>query len=697
MMKTPKGLPVTQYDMHCSDYQGGVKIDFLSIEALDRIRKDLELLIEDGVIEKEKTLKETYNKTIHPDILEFENKRMWEMLCEGEIIDAFQYYSPQGKNAIAKIKPSSFNQLMDGNALMRLISEGVQPIDRYVTFKNNINLWYKEMKMYGLTDEEMEVMKKHLGKSYGIASTQESAMRLSMDKKISGFSLTYANKLRKAIAKAYAKDIIKPLYDKWMNDGIELGNREVFLNYVWQTCIVPMLSYSFSEPHLAGYTLILIQEMNLALRSLLHWKVACLCVNSGDINEEITKGTDYGSIAKAIASMEKGFVISPDINTSATGFRANIEKQKAEYGLAAINGISHESAKKIIENRPYTSFRNFYEKCVVTKIIEPSKVYMLIKGGCFDSFNPNRKEVMIEYINYLKPNKTKLTAANIPKLFEYRCIPIDYKENLGLYFFRKAVFTKENCSYMVNKTQGFFIVGNWHNVYGIDIEKDFFDCIEYDDNGNMCLSSKLFDKIYNEKQKPFMEWLASQEALDRFNFSIKNEVYNKYCSGSIAKWEMDSLSYYTNVHELEEIRLEDYFKIDSFENLDREPKKYLHEHKVTRRRYKRYELSTIVGVVVDKDKNKNLVTLSTLDGVVQVKLYRSLYANYDKKLQDDPSWFTRGNKLVITGYRREDNFIPKVYEDSVYRSPIIKVDMIGDKINIQKNRIDEDEYEIYSY
>ena len=93
MMKAPSGQPITQYDMSDSDYQGGLKVDFLTIEALDRIRKDMELLIDDGVIEWKGDLKSTYNKYIHPDVLDLEDKEMWRMLREGEILDAFQYDS----------------------------------------------------------------------------------------------------------------------------------------------------------------------------------------------------------------------------------------------------------------------------------------------------------------------------------------------------------------------------------------------------------------------------------------------------------------------------------------------------------------------------------------------------------------------------------------------------------------------------
>ena len=93
MMKAPSGQPITQYDMSDSDYQGGLKVDFLTIEALDRVRKDIELLIEDKVLEWKGSLKKTYDKYIHPDILDLEDKEMWRMLRDGEILDAFQYDS----------------------------------------------------------------------------------------------------------------------------------------------------------------------------------------------------------------------------------------------------------------------------------------------------------------------------------------------------------------------------------------------------------------------------------------------------------------------------------------------------------------------------------------------------------------------------------------------------------------------------
>ena len=89
-----------------------------------------------------------------------------------------------------------------------------------------------------------------------------------------------------------------------------------------------------------------------------------------------------------------------------------------------------------------------------------------------------------------------------------------------------------------------------------------------------------------------------------------------------------------------------------------------------------FKLHRIAGTVIDKDKNKSTVTLLTTTGVVTVKVWKNQFAKWDKqisKIGDDgkkhvveKSWFKRGNKLVLTGIRRGDNFVPKKYKSTTY-------------------------------
>jgi len=90
MMKTRRGTAITQFDMEDSDYMGSLKYDFLTIEALDKIRVAIDLLIEDGFMEEQETLKLTYDKYLHPDVLDYENEELWNTFGTNEVVNLFQ-------------------------------------------------------------------------------------------------------------------------------------------------------------------------------------------------------------------------------------------------------------------------------------------------------------------------------------------------------------------------------------------------------------------------------------------------------------------------------------------------------------------------------------------------------------------------------------------------------------------------------
>lgn len=61
------------------------------------------------------------------------------------------------------------------------------------------------MTSYGLNENEQACLKEYLNDSYGLADSQEKLMRISMDKRVSGYTLKESNKLRKSIAKKSAQ------------------------------------------------------------------------------------------------------------------------------------------------------------------------------------------------------------------------------------------------------------------------------------------------------------------------------------------------------------------------------------------------------------------------------------------------------------------------------------------------------------
>lgn len=243
-MRTPKGEIITQYDLHMAEAAGMTKYDFLVTEVQDKLAEAIKLLQKNNEIDSTLTLKEVYDKYFHPNVLPIEDEDIWKVLQENSVLNIFQFDSEVGGQAAKKIKPRSIMEMSDANGLMRLMTGedgGEQPIDRYVRFKNDINLWYKEMKEYGLTDEEMEILKPYFLKSHGVPPSQEQLMTMLMDEKICHFSLKEANDARKIVGKKQMNKI-PALREQVLNQAASpcLGN------YVWTCGIGPQMGYSFS-------------------------------------------------------------------------------------------------------------------------------------------------------------------------------------------------------------------------------------------------------------------------------------------------------------------------------------------------------------------------------------------------------------------------------------------------------------------
>ena len=200
-MKTNKMQLVTAYDLHTLERCGLVKYDFLTVSALDRIRQCLNYMLEDKTIEWQGSLRKTYDKYLNPAILDYDSQEMWEMADNGTISSLFQFDTVTGGQAIRKIRPKNLTELAISNSIMRLMcDEGEQPMDIYVKHRLCPQTWYDEMRDAGLNADEVKVVEKYLKEKCGVADSQEVVMQLSMDPKISGFTMKEANRLRKTIA-----------------------------------------------------------------------------------------------------------------------------------------------------------------------------------------------------------------------------------------------------------------------------------------------------------------------------------------------------------------------------------------------------------------------------------------------------------------------------------------------------------------
>ena len=470
--------------------------------------------------------------------------------------------------------------------------------------------------------------------------------------------------------------------------------------------------YGFNLSHTLAYSLIGLQELNLAYRyPTILWDCACLISDSGGAEKEedeeenesnaveeyfdnsigdfedrvdddeeddgeetetkkkkkTSKSANYGKIATAIGKMkhEGVSIIATDINKSEYTFAPDIANHRIIYGLSGITKVGDDIVRQIMENRPYSSIEDFIGKIKINK----PQMINLIKSGAFDNlYGGDRVKAMNEYIDLIAEKKKRMTLQNLQMLINFGFIPEEYEFQCKVFNFNKYL-----------KKMKFDI------YYGIDnIALNFFsnnfdmDLLIPDSNYIFKIKQTDWDKIYKkqmDKIRPFIKD-NNELLLEKVNWKLRQDLWDKYCQGNISQWEMDSISCYIHDHELKNLK-NGFYGLVNYGDLPEDPVvNYEFKSKETGQKIPLFKIYRIAGTVLDKDKNKKMVTLLTNDSVVTVKIFGDAFTHYDRQIYEkgadgvkhvkEKSWLSRGNKIIVTGIRREDNFICKKYKNTPF-------------------------------
>lgn len=724
LMRAPDGTICTAFELHDAEEVSLIKIDLLSVEAMDKIHNCIDLLCEYGYAERKPTLRETYESIVGIYNLEREDPAMWQMVLEHKINSLFQMEKQSGINGIALTNPTSVDELAVLNSVIRLMASekgAEQPLDMWARYRQDITVWYREMEQYGLTDEQIDWLAHHSAITKGICESQEGLMQLLQEERLGGNDLSFADKCRKAIAKKQGK-LFEECEKHYFENAEEKGCDMRLVHYVWDVVLRVQRGYSFCRAHTLAYSLVALQEMNLAYKyPIMFWNCACLISDAGgneytDEDEEAieelkveetysnemeefndeedeavdsydeedcdgypaeviktsdgkkkkkVKATNYGKIASAIGKISStGVKVSaPDINESRFTFSPDIANNTIRYGLSGITRIGEDLIKTIIANRPYSGIDDFLKK---VKINKPQMVN-LIKAGAFDRFG-DRFTIMKDYIMSVSDCKKRITLQNMKMLIDFGLIPDEYDLQRRVYNFNKYLKKMKigDCYGFDNLAFNFY-----SNRFDVDL------CVACDDTESGFKIKQIdWDNIYQKHMDIIRPYVKSHNAelLEAVNNRLISEMWNKYCTGSISKWEMDAISCYIHEHELNEL-IYDACGLDRFGDLPAEPQidRYI---PIKGKMIPIFKLNRIAGTVLDRDKSKKIVTLLTTDGVVTVKIY-GVFQQYDKQISEkgadgkkhviEKSIFTRGNKIIVTGIRDGENeFRAKTYKNTPY-------------------------------
>jgi DNA polymerase-3 subunit alpha len=363
---------VTQFSMKPIEDIGLLKMDFLGLRNLDVIEDALDII-------ERSSVGADGNGIARPDMttLPLDDSRTYEMLARGDSTGVFQFESEGMREALKKVCPDEFNDLV---ALVALYRPGaMDQIPVYARGKRDpATISYPDERLRGILES-----------SKGVILYQEQAMQIS--KEIAGFSGAKADDLRKAIGKKNraAMAALKPEFVEGCRAS---GTSPSVIESLWQSN-EKSADYSFNKSHAACYALIAYRTAWLKANYPAEYMAALIS------SVMSTKDKVPFFVARC---EEMGIeILPPDVNLSDHEF--TVVEGNIRFGLDAVKGVGYQAVEAIKRARgdsgpahpahPFSSLWDFCER-VDNRTVNKKAIEALVKCGAFGSTKATRKGML---------------------------------------------------------------------------------------------------------------------------------------------------------------------------------------------------------------------------------------------------------------------------------------------------------------
>jgi DNA polymerase III subunit alpha len=367
---------VTQFSMKPVEAMGLLKMDFLGLRNLDVIEDALDI-IERSTGER-------------PDMstLPLDDSKTYEMLARGESIGVFQFESEGMREALKKVRPTEFDDIV---ALVALYRPGaMDQIPTYARGKQDPDA----------IDYRDERLRPILESTKGVVLYQEQAMLIS--KELAGFSGARADDLRKAIGKKNREAMAK-LRPEFVDGCRKSATGEDVIEFLWTTN-EKSADYSFNKSHAACYALISYRTAWLRANYPAEYMAALI----SSVMDTKDKVPFFVSQAEQMGIE----ILPPDVNRSDHNFV--VIDGNIRFGLDAVKGVGFAAVEAIKAAReseptsigttadrrqtdgpvqPFTDIFDFCER-IDSRSVNKKAIESLIKCGAFGSTGASRQGML---------------------------------------------------------------------------------------------------------------------------------------------------------------------------------------------------------------------------------------------------------------------------------------------------------------
>ncbi|MGH2946820.1 MAG: DNA polymerase III subunit alpha [Solirubrobacteraceae bacterium] len=350
---------VTQYSMKPIEEIGLLKMDFLGLRNLDVIEDTL------AIIER------STGRRIDMTALPLDDAKTYEMMARGDSVGVFQFESEGMREALKKVGPDEFEDLVALNALYR--PGALDQIPAYARGKRSPD------SITYLDDRLRPIIRP----TKGVILYQEQSMQIA--KAIAGFSGPRADDLRKAIGKK-DREAMARLKPEFFDGCRASGTAPDVIEWLW-TVNEKSADYSFNRSHAACYALIAYRTAWLKANYPSEY-MAALISSVMDTKDKVpffVNQTESMGIE----------ILPPDVNESDHEFM--VVEGNIRFGLDAVKGVGHAAVEAIKRARdgggPFTSLWDFCAR-VDCRAVNKKAIEALIKCGAFGSTGATRRGML---------------------------------------------------------------------------------------------------------------------------------------------------------------------------------------------------------------------------------------------------------------------------------------------------------------
>jgi len=316
-------IPVVALDMEEVADIGLIKIDALGLKTLTVLSDALDII------------EERHHKKIDLQTIPLDDKNVYRMLSDGHTKGVFQCEATPYTNLLVKMGVRNFDELVASNALVR--PGAMNTIGgEYVARKNG----KKDITYIH------SVMRNALSDTYGCVLYQEQVMQACV--LLGGMSMSEADKVRKIIGKKKDAREFDQFREKFVtNASAYISPQEA--KKLWND-FEAHAGYSFNKSHAVAYSMLSYWTAWIKYHYPIEYMFSLL-------KNEKDKDARTGYLIEA---KRMGISLKlPHINESDPDFK--IEGKGIRFGLNAIKWVSDGISSKILERRPFYTYKEVRE------------------------------------------------------------------------------------------------------------------------------------------------------------------------------------------------------------------------------------------------------------------------------------------------------------------------------------------------